>query len=156
MLLGAVILTTNKGIYESSGVMLTTNFALESTALAASTIDEAEALPFDESTRFGVDSLTSQLTPVGSLGQENVTGDTLNDFDDYNGLVGSGGRLATDSSGTGLYRIRTRVYYVTINNLSAPAATPTWFKRIDVTVWNTVDSTSRITMSSVYSYYYFR
>lgn len=82
ILLGNIILTTNRGIANSSQLMLKTNFGLEAVSLASSTVEEAESLPFDESTRFNSDTSTSQLTAAANLGEESSSGDTLDDFDD--------------------------------------------------------------------------
>jgi hypothetical protein len=158
VLLGTVILNTNRGITSSSQVMLETNFGLEAVSLCASTIDEAEYLPFDESTRNGrADSGLSQLTLPANLGQESSTGDTLNDFDDWNGHIGVGYRQEFDTLATGIYIRRTKVHYVDFYTLSIDNTNRQWLKRLDVTVWNTADSAgSTVSMYCIYGYWYFR
>ncbi len=156
ILLGNIILTTNRGIANSSQLMLKTNFGLEAVSLASSTVEEAESLPFDESTRFNSDTSTSQLTAAANLGEESSSGDTLDDFDDYNGPPNQGYRIASLTLGTGIYDVKTHVCYVTPSNLTGSSSTPTWHKRIDVWVWNTADTKDTIEVSSVYSYWYFR
>ncbi len=166
VLLGTVILTTNRRINDSSEVMLKTNFGLESTSLATSIIDEAQYLPFDDSTAnsFGEAteyialSSTNQLTPVNLLGYDGGGDDTLpNDFDDYNGQPGGPGyRLVTLPMSTGIYKVKTSVCYVTPSNLEGTSLVRTWFKRMDVSVWNTADSLDTVKMSAIYSYWYFR
>jgi len=155
-LLGAVILSTNRQIFNSSGVLLQTNYGLEATSLAMSTIEEAEYLAFDNSTLTSSDSVTSQLTPVNRLGYEGTGDDTLpDDFDDYNGAPGGTGRVVIDSEGTGAYKVKTKVCYVNWGDFSV-SNSPTWLKKMDVWVWNTVDSLDTVHLSTVYAYWYFR
>jgi len=166
ILLGSVILTTNTGIVNSNTVLMQTNFGIEAVSLAASTIDEAEDLPFDDSTAnivsgdsvqyFDINA-TTRLTPPAKLGCEGGGDDTLpDDFDDYNGPPGGPYRQDTVLMGTGLYARRTKVCYVTQSNLQGVSAAATWYKRLDVQVWNTVDSNDVVSMSAIYSYWYFR
>ncbi len=158
VLLGTVILNTNRGITSSSQVMLETNFGLEAVSLCASTIDEAEYLPFDESTRNSrADSGLSQLTLPANLGEESSVNDTLNDFDDWNGHIGVGYRLEKDSLATGWYMRKTQVHYVDFYTLNIDNTNRQWLKRLDVWVWNTADSAGSIVhMYSIYGYWYFR
>jgi len=166
VLLGTVILTTNRGINNSDDVMMKTDFGLEGTAIAASVIDEAMCLPFDDSTGtpsgdstiYTVINSTSRLTPVTKLGYVQGSGeDTLpDDFGDFNGLQGGSGRMETIVDSTGTYKVLTRVFYVTKTNLNQAAPSPTWFKRLDVSVWNVADTADVIKMSAIYAYWYFR
>lgn len=158
VLLGTVILNTNRGIVNSSQVMLETNFGLEAVSLCASTIDEAEYLPYDENTRNGsVDSGLSQLTLPANLGQESATGDTLDDFDDWNGPPGVGYRRDTVKLATGNYVRKTQVHYIDFGTLAYDNTNRTWLKRMDVWVWNTADSAgSMVNMYAIYGYWYFR
>lgn len=167
MLLGSVILTTNRGITSSGEVMLKTNFALESTSLASSTIDEAMYLPFDdatansfgESTTYIAINQTNLLTAPNLLGSENSTDAVApDDFDDYNGPAGGANQywLQTIRDSTGIYMVKTRVCYVNKNDLSGKSLTATWLKRLDVSVWNTADSLDTVKMSAIYAYWYFR
>lgn len=166
MLLGTVILSTNKGINNNSTIMLKTNFALEATSLAASVIDEAEYLPFDdatatsfgEATNYKAINSVNQLTPRPLLGSEGH-GDDIHpdDFDDYNGSApGPGYRITTDTLSTGIYKVKTSVCYVDLNALEGVSLQRTWFKRLDVLVWNTADPLDTVRMSSIYAYWYFR
>lgn len=157
MLLGTVILTTGRGINNSTEVLVKTNFGLEAVSLATSTISEAQNLAFDQATINQALSNPNQLTGVGSLGFEGAGDDTLpDDFDDYNGIPGGSGDTTTVALSSGVYKVRTRVCYVDLNNLQGTASSPTWYKRMDVWVWSTSDRIDTIRMSAIYSYWYFR
>ncbi len=167
MLLGTVILTTNRGITGSGELMLKTNFGLESTSLASSTIDEAMYLPFDAATAnsFGEGTMyiainqTNLLTPANLLGSENADDAVApDDFDDYNGPAGGANnyRLQTISDSTGVYMVKAHVCYVNKNNLDGTSNTQTWLKRLDVSVWNTANPLDTVKMSAIYGYWYFR
>ncbi len=154
MLLGMVILTTNRNIISTSGVMLQANCGLDAVSLATSIIQEADSTAFDSSTVSGVDTVLSQLTPASALGQDNGNPNDLNDFDDYNGLYGQG-RLDSTTLSTGKYYWRTRVYYVdNSSDLNQNSPVRSWTKRLDVYVWNR-DLPDTIVMHSIYSYWFF-
>lgn len=152
VLLGSIILTTNRTINGSSNILLYSNIGLESVSLATSTIEEAESKSFDESTINQNDTALTQLTQPSMLGQE--SGD-MDDFDDWNG-PNHNGLVQTFNLSTGIYKDSTRVCYVNVGNLQGTSTVRTWHKRIDVWVWNTVDPVDKVYMSAVYSYWYFR
>ncbi len=163
ILLGTVILNTNRGISNSTQVLLRTNFGLESISYCSSTIDEAESLPFDQSVINGVaiDTAVNQLTTPANLGEESATGDSLNDFDDYNGHKisdgGKGYRIDSTQLGTGWYKRWTQIKYVNFGDLSVNTTNATWIKRLDVKVWNTADSANSVVeMFAYYTYWYYK
>ncbi len=152
MLLGTVILSTNRGIRNNSQVILTTNFGLESVSLATSTIEKAQNLAFDAVTDTDAVNNVTLLTAPSSLGREDNNPSDLNDFDDYNN------RLETDTLSTGIYFVRTVVYYVSRNTATGTldsSTTRTWSKRLDVSVWNKEDPLTVVRMSTVFSYWFF-
>lgn len=153
MLLGGVILTVNRNIGDTGTILLHSNIGLEEVSLATSIMEEAQGLAFDEITDTSAVTSTSQLTPVNALGQENGDSTDLDDFDDFNGLNNKG-RLETDTLGTGIYYVYTRVYYVNTSNLMANSTTRTWNKRLDVWVWNS-SGTDTVKMNTVFSYWPF-
>lgn len=154
MLLGTVILTTNRSLNNNSTVLLNTNVGLEEISLATSIMEEATGKAFDENTDTNTVSSTSQLTPPASLGQENGDTTDINDFDDFNGLPGSNGRIEVDTLSTGIYYVRTRVYYVSSSNPNVISSVPTWHKRLDIWVWNK-DVPDTVKMHTIFSYWYF-
>ena len=132
VLLGTIILTTNREISSSTQVVQQTSFGIDATSLGTSIIEKAEDLAFDEHTKDStwVNAL-SGLTPPASLGEESSIGDTLDDYDDYNGPPGQGYRLETDSLATGVYMVKTQVSYVSRDasgNINGPSASATWTK----------------------------
>ena len=159
ILLGNIILTTNRGISNSSQVLTQTSIGIDCVSLATSTIEKAQRLPFDEHTKDSTwqNSLTA-LTPPASLGQEHP-GDTLSDYDDYNGYPGgpNGSRTETDPLLTGIYKVMTQVHYVTRDasgNFVISTGSATWSKRLDIWVWNTADPTDTVKMTDIFSYWY--
>ncbi len=151
ILLGSVILTTNRSLSETNTVLLNSNIGLEEVSLATSVIEEAEGKAFDHNTDTTAVTSTSQLTPASQLGPE--SGDTsaasFDDFDDFNGYRQ---QVTIDSIP---YVIYTRVCYVSSSNPSGPASTsPTWNKRMDVWVWSAF-APDTVKMSTVYSYWNF-
>ncbi len=154
MLLGAIILTTNRSLYSNSQLLLKTSFGLEEVSLATSVIEEAQGKAFDENTDTAKVTKADKMTPRPLLGQENNDPNDLNDFDDYNGLNGAG-RMDTFSLSTGIYYVKTKVCYVDASNLDGESSNATFSKRLDVSVWNREDSSSVIKMSTIYSYWYF-
>lgn len=161
MLLGTIILTTNRGISNSSEVLLKTSFGLEEVSLATTYIQRANDLAFDENDKNGtLITLPSQLTAAASLGYENNDPADLDDVDDLNGKPGvaDGFRLDSVDLATGKYYVKTQVHYVSLSNLDPPTwpTSPTFHKRLDVWVWNSVNGPSeRLHMSSILSYWGF-
>jgi len=141
ILLGNIILTANRGISRVNQAVLTSGNDIDAISLAKSTIERAQDLPFDKHTMDStwVNSL-SMLTPPASLGQESTTGDTLNDYDDFNGPQGKGYRIEIDTiQQTGfIYKDSTKVQYVSRNSSGAfvpSTSAATWTKQLDVWVW---------------------
>ncbi len=159
VLLGTVVLTTNRAINDSGQVLLKSNYGLEGVAVATSVIERAQNLAFDQYSKDStwVFSLAA-LTPPNQLGQESSTGDTLDDFDDFNGQPGGSGRTETDSVSAGVCMVLTRVFYVYRDGSGnfVPSTQATWSKMLDVRVWNTMDPSDTVHMSTIYSYWYFR
>ncbi len=154
MLLGTVILTTNRSLGDTNTVLLNSNIGLEEVSLATSIIEEAQGKAFDEQSDTNNVTSLSQLTPADQLGEENGDSTDLNDFDDFNGLNGAG-RLETDTLSTGIYFAYTQVHYVSLSNgLDNNSNGRTWSKRLDVWVWNK-DVPDTVKMHTVFSYWYF-
>lgn len=149
MLLGSVILTTNRRIATTDSIISSANYGLEDVALATKIIQEAESKSFDQATADS-DQVVSPSNFSTTLGQESGPGD-YDDFDDYNNFDSTFTGLAT-----GDYRVRVKVSYVTYNAVTKTldtTSTPQWSKRMDVWVWNTVDSTQQVHMHSIMSYW---
>lgn len=155
MLLGTIILTTNKRIASTDQVMRTANYGIEQVALATKIIQEAQAKSFDQTTQNG-NNITGPSSFSSSLGQESGSTD-FDDFDDYNGVPGGTGLVMKyDSLATGDYCARTTVRYVMLNTATGTldtTSTPQWWKRIDVWVWNTVTPNDVVHMHAIKTYW---
>lgn len=149
MLLGTVILTTNRRINSSSQVMNTANYGLEQVALATKIMQEAQAKPFDQATADG-DTISNPKNFSATLGQESGSND-YDDFDDYNNFSRTYTGLAT-----GDYAARATVSYVKYNPTTQTldsTSTRQWSKRLDVWVWNTVAPGDDVHMHMVMSFW---
>lgn len=154
LLLGTVILGTNRGINETQYTLVRTNCQIDAVSLATSMIQEASNLPFDQTTVGGAAPGITMFTAPDSLGQENNNPTDLDDLDDYNGL-NNAGRLETDVLGTGTYFVRTKVSYVgDYSDLNVNSATRTRLKRLDIWVWNK-DLPDTLFMQAVFGYWFF-
>lgn len=149
MLLGSVMLTTNRTMNSSNTALMETNCGLAAVSIATSIIQQADALPFDRNTISGVASTTGDLSStLGPEGNDDSL-HTADDFDDFNNM-----RFTVRDS-TGLYGCRTEVHYVgNPSNLMENSSTRQWTKRLDVYVWNTV-LPDTVVMHSIYSYWFF-
>lgn len=149
ILLGTVILTTNRRIISTSDVMNTSNYGLEEVALATKVIQEAQSKSYDQATADG-NTITGTSCFSTTLGQDSGA-DDYDDFDDYNGYSKVFTGLAT-----GDYQVKARVTYVTLDPSTGVLDTtsvPQWSKRLDVWVWNTVDTSNVVHMHTIMSYW---
>ncbi len=96
------------------------------------------------------DSLTPLKTNYGS-----VRGDNSNWFDDVDDYVGVGAvkyiRAASSGSLTG-YRLTVNVYYVSKANPGTASSSETYYKRIDVTVTNSLYLPKPLVFSAIATY----
>jgi hypothetical protein len=99
----------------------------------------------------------SAIQNKATLGFEGTGDDTLpDDFDDYNGTPGGDGKTWSEELRSGTCMVRTMVCYVNLDDLQGIATNSTWYKRVDVCVWSTIDPNDTVKMSAIYSYGYFR
>jgi hypothetical protein len=169
MLLGITVLNTNRGSLQHGAIIAVTEVGIYASSLAQAKIEEAEGKAFDQfsaSDTAGSGKVITALTELSSpLGKE--AGDVypdFNDFDDYNYYSGSNPyRLFVP--GVDTFRIQTTVFYVDTSNPNVNAGTRTWHKKMIVKVWPTVSPwgedkahtrTDTVTMSYIYSYWWFR
>jgi hypothetical protein len=157
-ILGILILNSNRTILETSDVQADSEFGITAVSLATSLVEESMGKMFDsvvaDSTFTLLDSM--QLTGAGHLGHSgtesyrgSVAGTSdFNDFDDFNGLFlvykspNPSDTAATPGSDyefivpgiRSKFFVRARVQYVQHTNLNGVSATPTWHKRILITV----------------------
>jgi len=164
VLLGSIIVTTNRGINNSSQVVMTTAMGIDAVSLATSTIEKAQESAFDRATMDSTWTVsTSKLASPSILGKRSAT-DTIGDYyDQFNGWGPNGPGptsclLDSDSLATGWYMVKTQVHYVTRNYLTGKVdtttASATWSKQLDVWVWNKADTVDKVHMIDVFSYWY--
>lgn len=162
LLLAMTILTVNRGFLTTDSSMMQNRYDIMSVSLATSIIEAAIQLPFDNKTDGAAVTSPSSLTAVSSLGIEtgesrNLPGN-FNDFDDYN-CYKTNPKIDTVSySGTNrtaFFSSLIRVDYVNANDPTIVSTVPTYHKRIIVKVF-TPGLQDTISMSTVYSYWYFR
>ncbi len=151
VLLGTTVLTLNKTFLQHGTILRQTEIGLYAVSLATSVIEEASGQAFDENTIDDVITSPSSLTSASHLKAESgETYPVLDDFDDYNGL-----QLGYKAAGTDSFSIRPIVYYVNSSAPNTPVSSPTFFKRMDVSVWGTATGDT-VKMSYIFSYFIFR
>ena len=155
MLLALVVLRVNNGFFNTSSVLLDSKLGVLATSVATSIIEEATGKAFDHNTDSS--SVSSLTLLTSSLGPE--TGEVypdFNDFDDYDGYSGIDTTMPAAH-----FTVDCIVDYVKDTNLDGKSSSRTWHKKITVLVSspsmlgedNVPDT---ISMSAVYSYWYFR
>jgi hypothetical protein len=153
-ILGILVLNTNTTVLETNDTQNLSEFGINAISLATSLVEEANGKMFDEVI---ADSMTPQLSSPASLtGTANLgpdgaegyrtPGADFDDFDDFDGLV-LAYKSPLDSSVTAgatkefvipgiraKFIVAAKVEYVAAANLDIASATPTWHKKITVTV----------------------
>ncbi len=161
-LLTTVILNVNRGLMTTTTTMYDSRYHIMGISLATSTIERATGLAFDnESDTTDITSL-AQLTLPGNLGIENGESsdnpEAFNDFDDYNcyRYVPKADTIRLEGTDSLLvYNTLCQVDYVEPDNPEQVASNRTWHKRIVVKVFSNSMSDT-VSMSTVFSYWYFR
>lgn len=173
-LLGILVLNANSSILQSNTTMDTSEFGITAVSLATSVVEEAMGKMFDQKiadSTTGQITLPSQLTLPGSLGPDagevyrSGTND-FNDFDDFNRLfLVYKSNLPLDTPSTAgsnwetivpgiraKYFVHCRVTYVDPAHLDDTSGTPTFHKKIVVTVTST-GSKDTLSFPAVMSYW---
>ena len=168
VLLSVVILTMNRGLYNTNTTMAASRYDILAVSVANSLIEDATGLRFDEVT-IGAQTSTSVLTSAANLGIESGESGsnpkTFDDFDDYN-VYKTTPKLDTITiTGTTkkiIFNSICKVDYVTASNPNVSTTTKTWHKRLRLWVYcpelrdpKTL-VTDTIKLSTVFSYWYFR
>jgi hypothetical protein len=154
VLLGTIVIGVNRNLF-SNGVILTqTEVGIYAISLASSIIEEASGQNYDEVTVndavTATTSLSLTLGPEAGETTNPVTTTNFDDFDDYNNLD-----MPTTVSGIDNFRIKAQEVYINAANPEGSTTTPTWYKKINVSVIPTV-SQDTIKMSYIFSYFNFR
>ena len=155
MLLALVVLRVNNGFFNTSSVLLDSKLGVLATSVATSIIEEATGKAFDNNTdSTSVSDLTKLSSSLGPEGGE--TRATFNDVDDFDGYSAIDKTMPAAE-----FTVDCEVDYITDTNLDGISTSRTWHKRITVLVSSPSmlgdDSVpDTISMSAVYSYWYFR
>lgn len=147
-LLAIVILRVNTNFLNTNTVLMENKFGVLAVSLGTSVLEEAKGKAFDQNTD---SSAVTGLNELSTLGPESGETDPLfNDFDDYNGLIRIDSTMPSAP-----FKIECDVSYINPNDPDGSSASKTWHKKLTVTVTSEfmVDT---ISISSIYSYWYFR
>jgi hypothetical protein len=151
ILLATIILRVNNSFMASDEVLDQSKYNFLATSIAISIIQEAKNLSFDEKTLDSLDvNYAHDLTPKNVLGDEDETRDQFDDFDDFH--------LWSDTVSTlpsAVFNVSCIVQYVDETDLTKPSANNTFNKMITVTV-SSPFMPDVVTLSSVFSYWFFR
>ncbi len=157
-ILGLLVLNSNRTIMETNDIQNDSEFGITAVSLATSLVEESMGKMFDAVVADTANTLSDStlLTPRAGLGHSthesyrgNVSGtDDFNDFDDYNNLflvyksTNPADTARTPGSDYEItvpgirskYFVRARVVYVSPSNLNGESLTPTWHKKMVITV----------------------
>jgi len=151
MLLSIMVLRVNNTILNTGKVVYDAKFGLLATSIATSMLEEINSKAFDANTDSLNATSLSQLTAPNKLGPESgEVYPNFDDIDDYNGYT------RTDSSmPSAIFNISCKVVYVSSTSPDSPSTSATWNKKITVTV-SSPSMQDTVTMSTIFSYWYFR
>lgn len=155
MLLAIVILRVNNSFLSTSDLLLQSKYNVIAISLATSIVEEANSKAFDQNTDSSAVTSLGSLTVPGLLGPELSEFRAIyNDFDDFNNfsVVDT---FVVDSLILGVFNIDCDVDYVTTGDPNTPNLNATWHKRLNVRV-SSQGMNDTVTMSTIYSYWYFR
>ncbi len=154
ILLALVILRVNTNFFQTSSVMLDTKFGVMAVSLGTSIIEEASSKAFDAATDTNSISSTSSLTSAWALGPK--VGEAypyFNDFDDFDGFVKTTAGDSTFESA--IFNAVCTVNYVNPTAPDVAVSYQTWHKKLTVVI-TSPSMRDTVTLSSIFSYWYFR
>lgn len=150
ILLSTMVLRFNRSVLTSDEVMYNSKFNVLATSLCTSVIEEAKGKAFDQKTDSASVTLPDQLSSTLGADYGEIY-PNFNDFDDFNDFV----KVDSTLPGT-IFYITSKVNYIEIKPTTVLIVTnKTWHKMITVTVMSP-QMKDAVTMSSTYSYWYFR
>jgi len=151
-MLSFTAINVNNSFTENSDFFNQAKFGLESIALANSIIEEASQLPFDEMSwdTTKVEKVATDFTHAGNLGPEYGETDynSFDDFDDFNKF------MILDTTQQNVYRISCTIHYIHPANPDSFISTQSFFKKLTVSVKNTISDDS-LALSYVHGFWYF-
>lgn len=156
-LLSLVVLRVNNGFLNTSSVLLDSKLGVLATSVASSIIEEATGKAFDEKTdSTSVTSLSDLTLPSKLKPDSGESYPDFDDFDDYNGF-----EKIDKTMPAAEFHINCEVNYVSETDLDGVSSARTWHKKITVHVSSPSmlgqdEVPDTLTMSAIYSYWYFR
>jgi len=158
-LLATATISMHKGYNASYQQVIQSKLGITAVSLASSIIEEANGKAFDQKTDTAAVTALGSLTPVASLGLDagEFYPDSMTDFDDFNNLSivkSFRDTVYAKPYGGGTFNITCKVVYVSPGNPDVISGTPTWDKKLTVTV-SSPDMKDTIRQSYVFSYWYF-
>jgi hypothetical protein len=156
-------LITNKSLINNKKVAMQSSYIITATSLAQSVIEEAKTKAFDEKSVLDTVTVLGSLTTAANLGPD--AGETVSpspdvmdavkysfksvlkydDVDDYKGYL-----RVVNTPLSGFDTVKVQVYYV--NSTYDSTATPTWYKKMTVTVTSPFISIP-VVQTYIFSYY---
>jgi hypothetical protein len=155
ILLSIATLAMNRGFETNDQVMRSSKYAIIATSVASSLIEQATGKAFDEASTANLLWNPADLTPAGKFGPDaGETAATPDDVDDYSGMV----RYDTVDIGGAMnkivYTTRCTVTYADPANPNLAIGSPTWHKKISVTVTSPA-MTDTVRQQVLFSYFRF-
>lgn len=151
-LLSVLVLGVNNKIFFTGTSLTESKIEVLANSIGTSIIEEASGKAFDEvTTENSVDDV-SLLTNKGSLGPDGIESyPDFDDFDDYNGYEFADTKTLEPDT----FYVSCKVFYVEPPDLESSSGR-SWNKRIVVTVTSPYMPQDTVTLTSIYSYWYFR
>lgn len=151
-LLSVLVLGVNNKIFFTGTSLTESKIEVLANSIGTSVIEEASGKAFDEATvENSIDDISS-LTSNNKLSPEaKETYPDFDDFDDYNGFE----FVDTKTLEPDTFYVSCKVFYVEPPDLES-ASGKSWNKRIEVRITSPFMPKDTITLTSIYSYWYFR
>lgn len=151
-LLSVLVLGVNNKIFFTGTSLTESKIEVLANSIGTSVIEEASSKAFDEATIANSVDDVSSLTDKNLMGAEGKeTQLDFDDFDDYNGFKFADTKTLEPDT----FYVSCKVFYVEPPDLELSSG-KSWNKRIVVTVTSPYMPKDTITLTSIYSYWYFR
>lgn len=154
VLLSVLILRVNNTFLTTGSVLVDSKYVIEATSLASSKLQQVCDLAFDENTvnsrATGYNDLTVSLNHESGETDESF----YNDVDDYNNWHDTVYTVMEANKPAEKFLVKCKVDYVTSTIPIITSISPTWNKRVTVTVSNQF-MPDTVKLSTIFSYWSF-
>lgn len=147
LILSLIVLRMNNTILTTDEIVLDSKLGVLGTSIGTSIIEEASKLPFDENTKSDPVLNVSSLTTFPFVREVSTVYD---DFDDYHN------HTQTDTIYSIPFNSRCTVNYINAGDLNGTTTSKTWHKKLTIRITTPFSPGDTLTLSTVYSYWYFR